>query len=335
MTLTFKYLLLARGLASHLNQPAVQQAIITLLSSTDEDKILEEILKILIDAFEYKILTSPGNELISAIINSAIYLENANLYELVKIYLHQLNTDEIDNYLDLLKQQYNYGDVEHEHMGNMDKNNSRVKRGSDWDASNSNYSLVASLTDRRNDVKNFPKHLAFIWGGTLGVSNMNMKVGAGGFAGIKKGSSSADYKLFARVGANLHVFGRNYKVANLEISRYSSNNDIYDKTYLWSGSSLNKNLLTKNVTTAVKRDISAHGSLTLFNTDISIYVYVGHVSVDIRGRVSVGMDMGLCGALQFPPKSQPKARCHAKFKLSLTLSVDGDVHTTLLVNIYL
>ena len=322
-----------RGLASHLNQPAVQQAIITLLSSTNEDKILEETLKILIDALEYKILTNPGNELISAIINNAIYLENANLYELVKIYLHQLNTDEIDSYLDLLKQQYNYGDVEHEHMGDMDKNNSRVKRGLDWDESNSNYNLVATLADRRNDVKNFPKHLAYIWGGTLGVSNMKMKVGAGGFAGIKIGSSSADYKLFARVGANVHVFGRNYKVVNLEISRYSSNNNIYDKIYLWDGSILNKNLVTKAVTIAVKRDISVYGSSPIFNTDISIYVYVGHVSVGIRGRVSIGMGMGLCGALQFPPVSQPKARCHAKFKLSFNMDVDGDTHTTLLVSI--
>ena len=45
-----------RSLASHLDQPVVQQAIITLLPLTDEDKILEEILKILIDSFESKIL---------------------------------------------------------------------------------------------------------------------------------------------------------------------------------------------------------------------------------------------------------------------------------------
>ena len=58
------------------------------------------------------------------------------------------------------------------------------------------------------------------------------------------------------------------------------------------------------------------------------------VSVGICGRVSVGMDMGLCGALQFPPVSQPKARCHAKFRISLTMNIDGDAYTTLLVRIY-
>ena len=45
-----------RSLESHLDQQDVQRAIITLLPLTDEDKILEEILKILIDAFESKIL---------------------------------------------------------------------------------------------------------------------------------------------------------------------------------------------------------------------------------------------------------------------------------------
>ena len=322
-----------RGLASHLDQPVVQQAIITLLTSTDEDKILEEILNILIDAFEYKILTNPNRELISAIINSAIYLENPNLYELVTNYLHQLKIDEIDNYLDLLKQQHNYGDVQHEHMGDMDKNNSRIKRGLDWDADNSYYNLVATLADRKNDVKKFPKHLAFILGTTLGVSKMNMKVASGEFAGINIGSSSADYKLFARVGANVHVFGRNYKGVKLELSRYSADNYIYDKVYLWDGSSLNKNIKTAAVTIAGKTEFSAYGSLTIFNTDISIYIYVGSVSIDIRGRMSVGMSMGLCAALQFPPVSQPKAKCQAKLELSLTLNIDGDTHTKLLVRI--
>ena len=133
-----------RSLASHLDQPVVQQAIITLLPLTDEDKILEEMLKILIDAFESNILTNPSEELINAIVKSAIQLENPILYELVAKYLHHLKFDGIDIYLNLLKQQHNYGDIQHDRVSDLYNDNSRVKRGSDWDENNPDYDVVSS-----------------------------------------------------------------------------------------------------------------------------------------------------------------------------------------------
>ena len=322
-----------RSLTSHLDQPVVQQAIVTLLPKTDEDKILEETLKILIDAYENKILTNPSEELINAIINSAIQLENPNLYELAAKYLHQMKLDEvdIDIYTDLLKQQHNYGDLQHDHISDMDKNNSIVKRGSDWDENDPDYNMVASYYHRRSDVTNFPKHKAYIWGKTFGVSNLKMKVGVGGFAGMDIKSSNVNYKLYARAAANVNVFGKNYKIVDFEISRHASGNYVYDKIYVRDGSSWNRNTNTKVKPLCVKTKSQIGGSIRIINAEISIYVYVGYIYVDITGSVSVNMKWGLCTCLTFPPLSKPKARCNADLTLSFALRVTGDTYTTLLV----
>ena len=207
-----------RSLASHLDQPVVQQAIITLLPLTDEDKVLEEILKILIDAFENKILTSPSEEMINAIIKSAIQLENPNLYELVAKYLHQLKLDGIDIYLDSLKQQHNYGEVQHDRISDLYKNDSRVKRSSDWDENYSDYDVVASYSQRKSDVINYPLHKAYIYGKTFGVDKLNMKVGAGAFAGINLNSTSFGFKFFVKAVAKVYVFGLPFNVLDMEAS---------------------------------------------------------------------------------------------------------------------
>ena len=202
-----------------------------MLPKTDADKILEEILKILIDAYENKILANPSEELINTTTNSAIQLKNPNLYELAAKYLHQLKLDgiNIDIYTDILKQQHNYRDLQYDHLSDMDKNYSIVKRGSDWDENNPDYNMVASYYHRRSDVIKFPKHKAYIWGKTFGVINLKMKVGVGGFAGIDIKSSNVNYKLYARAAANINVFVKNYKIVDFEISRYTSGNYVYDK----------------------------------------------------------------------------------------------------------
>ena len=41
---------------------------------------------------------------------------------------------------------------------------SRERRGTDWDASNSGYNVVASQGRHAADVRNYPNHRAYIWG---------------------------------------------------------------------------------------------------------------------------------------------------------------------------
>ena len=166
-----------RSLGYHLDQPIVQDAFIVCLSLTDEDKVLEEILMAMVDAFDSTmILTNPSKELLNATIRCAIKLKNPNLYELLINYLQKIN-DDVEFYLNLLKQQDNYGEVDREHISDVSGIDSRVKRGSDWDEYNPDYDVVASYSQQKDDdVTNYPHHKAYIWGKTYGVDNSMLKL---------------------------------------------------------------------------------------------------------------------------------------------------------------
>ena len=320
-----------RSLASHLDQPVVQQAIVTLLPLTDEDKVLEEILKILIDAFENKILTSPSEELINAIINSAIQLENPNLYELVAKYLHHLKTDGIDIYLSLLKQQHNYGEVQHERISDLYNNDYRVKRGSDWDENNTCYDVVASYSQRKSDVINYPFHKAYIYCKTFGVDKLNMKVGAGAFAGININSTGIGIKFYAKAAAKVYVFGRRFNVLDMEASGSTSGNTLVYKFYLKQGNSVDKNEIKKiELEVNPKKDTTDIAkSRQIFYMRWPIFVFVTSINVYIKGTVSSRMNNGICANMSFIPLT---ARGIIDEKLSLDLKVTGGTFVSLLVN---
>ena len=317
-----------RSLASHLDQPVVQQAIITLLPSTDEDIIFEQILKILIDAFENKILTSPSEELINAVINGAIQLENPNLYEFVANYLHQLKTEGINIYLDLLKQQHNYGDLQHDHVN---KNNSKVKRGTDWDEYDSDYDIIRGYSSRRSDVNKYPNHKAYIWGHTIGVNILSMTIAAGAFSGMAVNSASASLRLYSNAAATANVFGQRYTVADLLISRYTSGTSLYHNFYVNRGGSTYRNSNSKTNPDCKKQTDYYYGSGGISRPIISIYVYVGYISVDFEVRASTEVSGGSCTCISYPP---PTAKASTDVTLSFTLSVGASTYVTLLVSIY-
>ena len=320
-----------RSLASHLDQPVVQQAIIALLPLTDEDKILEEILKILIDAFENKILTSPSEELLDALIKSAIQLENPNLYELVAKYFHQLKLDGIDIYLDSLKQQHNYGEVQRDRVSDSHKNDSRIKRGSDWDENNSDYDVVASYSQRKSDVINYPSHKAYIYGKTFGVDKMEMKVGAGVFAGINVNITNAGFKFFAKAAAEVNVFGRTIDVVDMEASSYTQGSMLAYKLYLKLGTSvrLNENKKIELKVDLVKDTTNVARSIDIFYFRWPIFVYVGTLNVYIKGTVSTELNSVVCASISFLPLT---AKGSAEAKLSFNLRVTGGAYASLVVN---
>ena len=315
-----------RNLVSHLDQPAVQQAIITSLLLTDEDIIFEEILNILINAFENKILMSPSEKLINAIINGAIQLDNPNMYELVAIYLYQLKTEGIDIYLDLLKRQHNYGDLQNNHMN---KNNSKVKRGTDWDEYDSDYNLISSYSSRRSDVSNYPNHKAYIWAHTTGVSELSMRIGAGVFCGMAVSSASAGLKLYSKAAATAYVFGRTYDVADLSTSTYTSGTNLYHSFYVNRGGYTYRSSSKKTNPDGKRQTNYYSGSGRISSPTIRIYVYVGYMSVNFRVSASTEVSAGTRACSSYPP---PTAKASIDATLSSTLSVSADASTTLLVS---
>ena len=320
-----------RSLATHLDLPVVQEAIVGLLS-TDEDKILEETLKILIEAFRNMVLTSPSKELLVAITNSAIKLKNPNLYELLEKYLHQLKADGIYIYLEVLKQQPNYGEVQHDHISDLYKNDSRIKRGSDWDQQYSDYDVVASYSQRRSDVINYPSHRAYIWGKTLGVDKLRLKIGAGAFAGQHVSSTSIRLKFYSKVAANIEVFGSTIKVVDIETSgKYVSGNTLDYRTYILQGYSVGVNdIKAEKIGSDLKKFTqSISRSKQIFHRRWPIFVYVGTINVYLQGSLTsqVNFDLGAKASIQ-----PPSAEVNFGATLSFSVRVSGGAYASLLVN---
>lgn len=231
-----------RGLGIHLDQPAVQQAFITLVKSSTEDSVLEEVLIILKDAFNNRVLQNPSKELMSGVVDMTIRLKNANLYELLIQYLKLVGTDVAQRMINIIIQQQNYGQVTNEHVTDM-AGDSRIKRNSDWDSTSSSYyDLVASYSQRHNDIVTYPAHKAYIWGNQYGLSKLNLRVGAGAFIGVYCGSYNKRMKIFAKARAQVHILGKNFDVAHLEYSDYLSNNYLHHRIYVKLGSSILKNV---------------------------------------------------------------------------------------------
>ena len=140
-----------------------------------------------------------------------------------------------------MRQQHNYWDLQYERVSETYGNYFRIKRGSDWDESNSDYNIIASYYTRRSDVSNYPDHKAYIYARSFSAGSLGMSVGVGAFSGMAISSQSLSYKHFAKAAANIELFGRTYSLASLEISRYTYATMLYEKRYLKWGSSTLRN----------------------------------------------------------------------------------------------
>ena len=322
-----------RSLSVHLDQPPVQQGIITLLASTEEDKILEEVLMALVNAFDRKVLTNPNEEMINATINSAIKLENPNLYELLIIYLQKSGIRSVDTYMALLKQQHNYGNVQHEAVSSLfsSERDSRIKRGSDWDEMNSHYDMVASYSHRRNDVYRYPYHKAYIWWDSFGVSKLRLKVGAGAFGGAYYSSNTRKRsKIFAKYTTSVEVFGRTFNVAGLEYGDITTGSSLTRYKYASYGLyvyTFNEYHYTLGST--CRKDSTTlwdASNKQIFHVEFPIFVYVGTVGVYITGYVGSRGDLSakVCACSKV-------VHSDGNIKLSASLTVGGGASASLLV----
>ena len=317
-----------RSLGYHLDQPAVQDGFMTSLTLTNEDKVLEETLMIMADAFNSKILINPSKKFLNAIISCTMKLENPNLYELLLKYLHKLDNIGVEK-KNLLKQQHNYGDAKCELISDINGVDSRVKRGSDWDEYNPDYDVVASYSQRRSDVITYPHHRAYIWGKTYGVDKLNLKVGVGAFIGAYcQPNADKGFKVFAKGAAKAEVFGRTFNLAHLEYSEYTSNNYLYHRVYVKLGSHVAKNIITSyNISSCHKyqKNLWSTSKYQVFNLKFNIFVFVGSIGVHIRGYVSSHGDLNLCAC-------PSKVIACGNVEPSLSLHIYGGATVLLLVS---
>ena len=308
-----------RSLEVHLDQPAVQQALITLLATITEDKVLEEVLMILKDGFNSNVFKNPNVHMLNAVVNATIRLENPNLYELLIDYLAVVGTDEALRNIIIIMQQDNYGEVMHEHSDG----DTRVKRG--WDTTSSFYNLIASYYDRRRDVLTYPRYKSYLMGRNYGIRSLYFQIGAGSFAGTYCSTTTKRMKLFNKVAARVIVLGHTLEVARLEYSERTSGSWRYHKVYVKLGSSVRTNVYKSSYVSCTSSNKNWwYKSATVFTYKYDYYVYVATISFYIYGTVSTRGDGGICMC----PASL--SAC-AQITPSITLRVTGGASVNLAV----
>ena len=316
-----------RGLDVHLDQPAVQQALIVLMEMSTEDAVLEEVLRILKDAFNNKVLQDPSKELLDVIADMAIKIENANLYELLIQYLKLVGTNETQVIINTIMQQHNYGQLTNENTSNA-PSDSRIKRGSNWDSTSSSYyNLVASYSQRRSDVLNYPTHKAYIWGDSYGISRLNAKVGVGAFVGAYCNGNIIRFKVFGKAVTQVHVLGKDYSIGHLEYADYTTDTYLYHKVYVKLGSSVLVNVNNRyDLSCRSSQRTLWDVSRTVFNYRYPYFIFVATITFYVRGTVGTACTAGVCMC----PLSLTAC---ANLRPSITLRVTGGAQAGLLVSL--
>ena len=157
----------------------------------------------------------------------------------------------------------------------------RFRRGTDWDASSSDYDCVASQSSRASDVNTYQRHRAYIYGKTFGNDEINLNIGAGVFLGISDDCNNM--KGFARACAAVNVFDYTADLAEIEFSVVKSESIIEGKAYAQiAGNTLLDYDDSVDATYCFTYEKPLYQkNIQLFEFSYSIFIYIGTVDASI------------------------------------------------------
>ena len=193
----------------------VQSSLGELLASGPDEEMLNVITMTLIEGQLYaegmdiEISIESSYPMLSTLVTAVLNTNDTELIGRVALYVRKVGGGRV---LPLLHQLH-----------------TRLRRGTDWDESNSDYDCVASQSSRASDVSTYPQHKAYIHGYRIGNDEVNMNVGGGIFLGISNDCN--DMKAFARACAQSNVFGEKFSLAEIEFSVQKSEATISGRAY--------------------------------------------------------------------------------------------------------
>ena len=263
---------------------------------------------------------TPSMELQSALVASAVQFGDVELAELVLSFVETFETPDSEGLVEAL-----------DHFIATELSQRRERRGTDWDASNSDYNMVASQSSRAADVRNYPNHRAYIWGKTLGISQANIKVCAGFFVGYHP--TCPNLKIFGKAVAQANLLRWSWNILHAEVLLEKTNTQVRRKLYFkvlsnvlidssstisWSGTSC---------ATIPRRNVSSR-RYSLGRLSYSIYIYVARLTLYLQPHVQSHIDARaeLCA-------SSRRIRAFGSLGPRLTFTVTGGVTGNLLVRV--
>ena len=292
----------------------VQDRLEQVLTTNTEEDVVIMMLHTLVKGHRYcndnDIDTSSivNHPILSSLVFTINRLNNTDLFELMSAYLVEIGGEEA---LNLMSPYY-----------------VRERRGTTWDASRSEYNLVASRANRRSDVSTYPVHRAYIYGKTLGIDEANLKAAAGVFMGFS--SDLSNIKGFGKVYAESNVLWRQKTLANVEVLLQKNGVDIQGRVYIEIGGIVHVNNQT-SVRTCYNYDRNLRENrYNLFSFTYSVFVYVTTIDfdVDLYLELTVDVDAEVCAGASL----NELATATAGIVPRITLSIEGSVSASLLVS---
>ena len=263
----------------------VQSSLHELLASGPDEEILNIVSKMLIEGQLYAegmdidMNVETSYPMLSTLVTAVLSTNDTELMDRVAFYVRKVGGGRV---LSLLHQLHR-----------------RLKRGTDWDAHNSDYNCVASQSSRASDVSTYPKYKAYIHGYKIGNDDVNMKIGGGIFLGISNDCNNM--KAFARACARSNVFGRSDDLAEIEFSVQKSEATISGRAYAKIG---------WNTLLNYHHSVDATYCLTyvrslyerrqrIIEFSYSIWIYVGYVdaSISLYLSLTADFDAEMCASL--------------------------------------
>ena len=292
------------------SMPAHHEHVVAIAETLSEGaKYLEE------KDVDYK----PSMELQTTLVASAVQLGDVELAELILSFVEMFETPESEGLSEAL-----------EDTIATELSQSRERRGTDWDASNSDYNIVASQSSRAADVRNYPNHRAYVWGRTLGISQANIKFGAGYFLGHR----CPNLKAFGKAIARAKLLRWSWNLLHAETLLEHSYGRVRTKLYFKVLSNVLTDLSATvtwpgtNCATTPPRNLYSTRRYYLARVSYSIFIYVGTLSLHLRPYVQAHIDSRseLCA-------NSKTIRAYAGIRPRLTFVVQGGVTGNLLVRL--
>ena len=262
---------------------------------------------------------TPSMELQRALVASTVQLGDVELAELVFSFVKTFETPESEGLSEAL-----------DHFITTELSQNRERRGTDWDASNSDYNVVASQSSRAACVRKYPNHRAYIWCKTLGISQSNLKFCAGYFVGYHP--TCPNVKIFGKVIARANLLRWSWNIFHAEVLLEKTNTQVRRKLYFkvlnnvhansdstisWSGTSC----------ATIAQTISTP-RYNLPRSSYSIFLYVAtltlYVQPHVRGRIDARAE--ICA-------NSSRVRAFGNIGARVTFTVTGGVTGNLLVRI--
>ena len=287
-----------------------------LLQSGIDEEVLNRVTRTLIQGHVHAQLmdidtsTISSHPILRSLVFAVLNTNDTDLVRRVSMYLRRVGGELATNLLDELY--------------------FRFRRGTDWDASNSDYDCVASQSSRAADVKTYSKHRAYIYGKTFGNSEINLNIGAGVFLGISNDCN--DMKGFARACATAQVFDYTRDLAEIEFSVIKSGSSIRGKAYAQiAGNTLINYDASVNAQKCFTYEKTLNQKSTrLFKLSYSIFIYVGSVDASISVYLSLenNFDAEMCASANVNELLSATTGIIPK----LSVTIEGTASATLLVS---